>query len=296
LAALPGQQVSIDQPPLGLQGPSAATAWLGTQVASLRQSLQTAWHARVAEPWAERHQAVKAQRQRLVELEALSTPTTDERIEALRLRGQLQPDLDQLPALVAFNADHSDHVLGLYLEACQRLKHGDNSGLALLERLMALDPHTTKPACEQAHAFLTERDDTEQAKLYADRWTRHDTWENNRAAQLSNLNVDHALLPPQEMGDAALANALAIVRRERAGVKRAYLARRVIPADPDQATYVLALEVTRWTRWRKQQGQVVNRLAAHEWPEHVLICTLEGQYKPIKRQLQALPGAEIALT
>lgn len=294
LQALPGAG-AITEPPTDLQGPSAALIWLGAHVEALRKSLQTAWHQRVAEPWSQQHQAVQAQRQRLVELEALATPNQDERIETLELRGQLHPDQDHLPGLIAFNADNADHVLGLYLEGSQRLKLGDEEGLCLMDRVMTLDPDAIKPACELAHGFCKEHLDDARAQVYAERWRERDTWQRTKDQQLSTLDVNHELRPATEGDmDAALrAHGIDILRREGAGVKCAYLVRRVLPVDPSQPTYVVALELTWWARRRNKQASTVNRIAAHEWPGHVFICTLDGQYKPLKHKLKKLTHVAI---
>ncbi|CAH0351006.1 M48 family metallopeptidase [Aquabacterium sp. CECT 9606] len=294
LKALPQHPGLIDDLPGDLQGPSAAVLWLGGHVDTLRQQLQEAWHQRVTDYWSEQHQAVQGQRLRLLELEALPSPTSEERIEALNLKIQLQPDTDPLPQLIAFNEEHPDHVLGLYLEGSQRLKQGDATGLQVLDRVMDLDADAIKPACGVAHGFCKERLDEAAAERYATRWRERDAWLQAKAQQLSHLDTSHVLRVPDGEEDAPLrAHGLGILRRDGAGLRRAYLVRRVLPVDPAQATYVLILELTWWSRQRKKHGQIVDRIAAHEWPGHVLICPLDGQFKPFKKQLKKLAGAEI---
>jgi hypothetical protein len=67
-----------------------------------------------------------------------------------------------------------DHAPGLFYEAVVRLDRGEREGLDLLERAMKIDPEATRPACERAHAFLTERDETALADTYAERWRRYE--------------------------------------------------------------------------------------------------------------------------
>ncbi|MCW7538045.1 M48 family metalloprotease [Aquabacterium sp. A7-Y] len=279
--------------PAPLAGASAAQVWLGSEAGRLRQAFQRQWHAEVVERWRQHHDQWQAKRARLDELQALAEPGVDERIETLQLRLQLEPQDDHLPALVAFNAQHADHALGLYLEGCVRLDQGDAEGLALLERTMALDADATKPACEKAFAFLRERRD-ERAGSFEQRWNERHRWEIERHAQLEQLSPHHELRAPGLPEDAQ-ATALALVRQHGKGVSRAWLVRRVLPADDSVMTYVLCLELTGWARWRNHQADIVDRLARETWPMHVILCTLDGQPEDFQARVQAVPGAELQL-
>lgn len=290
LRALSGQAES-EQLPAPLQGPSAAVAWLGTSAASLRETLQRQWHERVAAPWAERHQALQAGLQRLAELEARVAPSVEEEVERLRLRVELRPEGDHVPALAEFNARHAEQPLTLYLEACQRLLREDEAALALFERAIALDPDAIKPACERAYAFLSRRNDP-RAEIWRERWNERHALELARDEQANRLDLAHELRAA-DLPAPVLAQLRALLAEGRKGVKRAYLVRRVLPADPSVATFVLALQLSGWARFRDQGAAIVKRLAELEWPVHLLVCTLEGRYKPLRRRLKALPGAEL---
>jgi Zn-dependent protease with chaperone function len=181
LTALDAVTDTLHEPPPPMTGGSAAQAWLGARVESLRAELQLRWAAQVAEPWAGRHAEVQKQRLRLVELRALAAPDAGQQIETIRLAMRLEPGSDVLPALVAFNAEHADHAAGLFLEGVARLDRGDREGLERLDRASNLDPEATKAACERAYAFLREHGDPGGAEAYAQRWRRRDELENQRS-------------------------------------------------------------------------------------------------------------------
>ncbi|CAG1019850.1 hypothetical protein BURC_04769 [Burkholderiaceae bacterium] len=291
LGALPGQALAAGELPPPLAGESAASAWLGAQATALRETLQREWQERVAQPWSQRHEELQVRLQRLAALQAQPDRTLDEHIEQLRLLVDLQPEQNHLHALAAFNAEHADQPVTLFLEACVRLDQADDHGLALLERTIALDDDAIKPASEKAYAFLKPRGD-ERAAAWADRWNRRDAFEQARSQQLSRLDVAHELHTAQ----------LSPEQRERVksvlglggkGVQRAFLARRVLPADPSIETYVLGLELTSWARLRDQEHAIVERLSEFEWPMHLFICVLSGAYKPLREKLASLPGTEI---
>ncbi|MEW6706051.1 MAG: M48 family metalloprotease [Pseudomonadota bacterium] len=294
LAAL-GDAAEAGSPlPQPLQQGSAAEAWLGELAPLLRRAHQEAWHSQVAERWRSHFEEWEAKRARLAELQQIAEPSAEQRLQRLNLLLQLQPRADHLPALAAFNAEHPDHPLGLYLEAGLRLDRGEAAGLQLLERAMALDADAIKPGCERAFAFLREQHDEAGAERYAERWRERDRWETEREAQLEQLHVEHELRAP-ELPAQAWEQVQALVRAQAKGVARAWLARRVIPADPQALSYVLCLELKPWARWRRQQGEVVQRLAQQEWPLHLFICTLDGQHKPLAARVRALADAEIPM-
>ena len=294
LSALPDTaQTDLAEPPPARSGPSAAEAWLGDTLPGLRRLFESRWAEEVASAWAKRHEEIRQQRERLAALRAQPDRSQDEDFERLRLSVMLEGDADWRGPLAEFNAMHPDHASGLYLEAVSHLNRDDAAGLALLERVMALDPEAIKPACERAHAFWITRKDEVQAQHWADRWqARHDT-ETARQQQLSRLHVGHRLLPAG-LDDPTLARMRELLLGAGCkDIKTAYLVRRELPADPSLPTYVLGLDLGWWARQRNRQTDVVNRLAALEWPVHLIICTLDGAYKRYGRSMRAVEGARL---
>lgn len=293
LAALARGADASPVPPPPFTGASAAQAWLGPLVETLRQEFQSRWAEAVAQPWAERHAQAQQQRQRLDELRAKEERSDDEQLEQLRLTMRLEPEVDLREPLAAFNAAHADHALALFLEGAVRLDKGEREGITLLERAIALDPEATKPACERVHAFLVAQKDDAAAQRWAERWRERDTLETLRAQQLESLGGKDTLAPHGL--DAAQLAALKqrLDREALRHVAEVYVARRVIPADPTVVQWVMGVKLTWWGRQRGRQRAVVDRLAAMEWPVALLFFTLDAPYTPLRKKFRALPGARL---
>jgi Zn-dependent protease with chaperone function len=282
-----------DEPPPPLAGPSAAEEWLGPLADRLRDEFQQQWADRVRTPWGERHAEHEKDRQRLADLRAAPERSDDDTLAMLRLAMRLEPDTEVVEPLAAFNAAHPDHATGLYTEALARLARGDDAGLPLLERVVAIDPDATKPACERAHAFLVERGDKEAAGKYAERWQARHAFEQAREAQVRRIDPAHALAPhgldPQ---------VVAAIRAELVGdavkhVEAIYLSRRVIPADPDVVLYVMGVKLTWWGSRSDRPQKIVKRLAALELPVSMTIVSLAANFAPLKAKFEAIEGARL---
>ncbi len=292
LAALPGQEPALQALPGPVSGPSAAQAWFGASADGLRQRLQSQWQALVSEAWAERHRDWQVRRRRLDDLLALPQATADEQAEVLRLRRQFEPQADHVPALAAFNAAHAGHAQGLFLEACARLDRGDEAGLGLLEQAIAADADATGPACERAHAFLQERNDA-RAQAWVERWNARQAWEQERLRQIRDLDPAHELREHDLNADELLQvqRCLASLGSDLA---HAWLARRVLPADAQARSFVMAVQFTTWARWRGNEGERIAKLAALDWPVHVILCAVREDNQDLLPRLRALGHSEIA--
>ncbi|HET7528218.1 MAG TPA: M48 family metalloprotease, partial [Burkholderiaceae bacterium] len=190
-ALLPHDVQAATAAPDALHGASAAEAWFGTLADRLREEQQRQWAERVAQPWQEQHTQWRQRRERLDELAALCEPDVEQQLELLRLRADFEPAQNHAAAFAAFNAEHPDHAVGLYLEGSQRLAHGDDAGLGLLDRAMTLDADAIKPGCERAFNFLAERNDA-HAEAYRQRWLQRDAWERERQQQIDTLQRNDA--------------------------------------------------------------------------------------------------------
>jgi Zn-dependent protease with chaperone function len=288
---------SLQDPPPPFIGDSAAVAWLGASLPTLRDELQSRWAASVAEPWAARH----AQRQQQVArhaalrdaLDGDATRHAEDGLEFLQLTRALEPGLDLREALARYNAAFADVPAALYLEGCARLAHDDDAGIALLERTFALDPEATKPACEQVHRYLMAHAQAEAAERYATLWRERDAFEAQRAAEYSTFDARHALVAPETADDAVQGVRALLAQASMTHVAGLYFARRVLPSDADVRTYVLAVHVSWFGRRLGRQRAIIDRLAAIEWPVHLFVLTLDGQYSKLLKQLRGVPGARV---
>jgi len=182
LQALPGQAQLLDELPPPATA-SAALAWLGERATLLRRQLGAQWCERLGPAWQARHEEMAADSARLAELLALPAheieQTREQALELLRLQRQLQEDFDAVAGYAAFNTRHPDDATGLFGEGTARLDRGDETGLTLLDRAMALEEMAILPACESACAYLNARQD-ERAKAYAQRWHERQQFDQQR--------------------------------------------------------------------------------------------------------------------
>ena len=291
LEALPGQAESVASLPMPLAGDSAAAAWLGRTAAELRATQQVLWRQRVEEEWRHRHAELQAKRKRLAELRALEAPSADDTVARLRLQVELEPEGDHLPELVAFNRSVPDRAATLFLEGDLRLRREDDSGIELLKRAMDLDSDAVKPLCERAYGYLMRRGLPQEAKPFQDRWHQRHAWEQQREAELRTLDPTHEFVAA-EFDPGLLRTVRNHLDAHSESISRARLARRVLPTDPSALTYVIAIELSRWARFRSRGPAIVRELAALEWPVHLFICTVDSN-KVVAERLWKVPGSEV---
>lgn len=290
LSAMPGEAKKLDElpPPVG---ETAAARWLGAAAGQLRDEFGRAWSDRVAPAWRARHQELAEQARRLAELSAVAAPNRDERLELVRLRDALVDGFDAVAGYAEFNALHPDDPVGLFGEGRARLERKDATGLALLDRAMALDPDAILPACELAFHFLNERND-KRAEHYERRWRERQQHEHQRSNEIAALDPDHELQPAKLEPD-ELKAVRALLAEHGAGVVQAYFAQRIVPTDPSVRTHVLAIKVSWWAGWRDREGEIVARLAEADWPVHAIVCVLEGRYARMETRLKAMRGVRL---
>jgi Zn-dependent protease with chaperone function len=283
LAALGVDEAGMALAPDALTRQSAAQAWLGESAVGHRRAFQERWRSLVSDNWREQFQHWSQKRERVAAIQAMPERGADEDAELLHLTLQLQPDEDHLPALIDFNARHPDHAHGLFLEGSQRLDKDDESGLPLLERAMALDADAVRAGCERAFAFLSSRQDP-RAKDYADRWNRRADWEATREQQLGVLAADSEVRPV-DLPAQTLARMRELLAQVKPSVSQCWIARRVIPADPDAEVYVMVLRGDRWTRMRAKEGEIIQAAVRLDWPLPGHFCTDGAPYAALSKRV-----------
>jgi hypothetical protein len=157
---------------------------------------------------------------------------------------------------------------------------------------MALDPECTGPACQLAFGFLSERGDV-RAKDYVDRFQRREALEMQRHRQVNEFSVKHELRAPDELAPEALRQCRALMAANRRYITEAYLARRVLPADPTLATYVIAVRLDALSRFLGRGQKALKPLIELDWPMPCFFIVLEKECKPLRKRLQALTGARL---
>lgn len=267
---------------------SAAEAWFGERLPALRATFDRDWQDDIAGRWRERHQQLQQLAQRVAELDALPEPDAGQQWEYLCAVGEIDPERDPMPLLERLLATEPGHVSALFRRGCLRLERDDEGGVDDLERVMAADADAILAACAALVGFYDRRGadgDEQKADLCRARWQTRSAYEDAVRAELASLPADATLadagLPPESR--AAIA---AVLRASPQHLRRVYLLRRVLKADPTIHDYVLAFETPRLTFGDKGPA-VAKRLAALDWPLAMFIVHLGSEpYKRFRKQIR----------
>jgi Zn-dependent protease with chaperone function len=150
---------------------SAAEVYLGAQMRTIAAKLDTAWQASHARDWRAQHATVRKSRQRLAELSDSASPTAEEIFERGELLERLEGQDRALPQYHA--ALDAGHARGSLAAARILLRRGDETGVALAERAMAMDPGLEGEACTMLGHFHRDRNRLAEAQRFFSRANRH---------------------------------------------------------------------------------------------------------------------------
>ena len=115
-----------------------------------------------------------------------------------------------------------------------------------------------------------------------------------QAQQLQNLDAKDSFVQHGLPEDQVSAVKRQLGGKAREHIAEVYLVRRPIAADPSSLQWVLGLRISWWGRRRGKQSEVVDRLAAMEWPVPLVFVTLDGRFAPWLKKLRAVSGARVA--
>jgi Zn-dependent protease with chaperone function len=279
---------------------SAAQAWLGAHASTLRNDHQRVWREGVADFWRMRHEDHQQSLARRAELQALLASGAALDADLHWEHWQLMPEAGQgrgpvpqrVAAAQAFVAAWPEECRAYYALGFSRLAEKDAQGIADMERCMSIEVEFTMAACARVIEYLPD-DDPRMAEWRA-RYQARSAFEDMREQEKSNIDVKHVFA---EHGASAeqWAAIETFVRARKKGISRAWFARRLLPSAPDEATYVLALQLTGWAQYWERDQTVVDRFDGFPFPEHVMVCTVSGGYAPLRKVLRKLGATAIDL-
>lgn len=265
---------------------NAAEIWLETTLSSILQEFDRDWQQSVSERWQERHAQLAEQRRRLAELTKKNALSVDERWEVIDLTGELQPDTDLLPLLNVLLEQAPDHAAALYRRGTWLLNQDNETGIADLERVMALDESAILPACEAAWRYYRERD-PDRAEQYRQRWQARSEHQDAVRAEFQSLPAD-ATLAAHDLAAETQEEVRHIVQTYGKHIRRAYLLRRILKSDAQLHDYVLAFETSYLTLGDKGP-EVVKRLSQQEFPVETFIVHLGSKpYQRFRKSIKQL--------
>ena len=251
---------------------TAAEAWLGPALETIRAEFDERWRSDVAENWRNRHALVSEKRQRLEELDEQATLTAYERWERTKILEDIRPEADPLPDIEAILAERPDHLPARFRRGALLLERGDDAGIADLEAVMAADRDAILPGCEAALQYYEERDSA-LAERYRQRWLKHRSKLDEISTEKQHLSAD-AKLSPVDLEAGTVARIVALLREHGPEIKRAYLARRALDEELGVYDYILTLETGYFTG-ASTIAAVIDRVAAPAYPVAMMIFHLE---------------------
>lgn len=269
---------------------SAASAWLGGNLESIKLAFDTDWQENVAENWRSRHAYLQERQQRLAILTVQQALAIEEQWEHIGILDELKPDEDLLPLLNSLLAQNPEHASALFRRGSLLLERGDEGGVADLEAVMQLDASAILSGCEVAWRFYKPRD-AEKTEQYAQRWQERSDYLNMINEELSSMPAN-ANLAPADLDEKATAAIQKILQENRYYIRRAYLMRRILKSDSSVHDYVLAFEIRRSTfflTFGDKSKQVIEQLVQHEFPVKMYIVHLgSSPYTRFKKSIKKM--------
>lgn len=262
---------------------TAAMAWL--QI-SLLDEFDTQWRDSVRPQWQERHQYFQTKREKLQDLQSLDNPDADQRWEMIVAQEELKL-VDNTGAMVhALLAEHPEYLPARFRRGVVLLQAGDEQGIADLEFVMERDVATTSIACEAAWQYYRDIDH-EKAAHYQERWQAREDYLQRVNQELSHL-PSNATLEVHQVAEADIDQIKLILQRNRQHIRRVYLLRRRLVADPDLFDHVLAFETSWWTLGDKGP-KVLKALTGESYPFSMFIINLKADScKPFRKKIRKL--------
>jgi hypothetical protein len=272
-----------------------ASAWLFEErEAELVGRTEAWWRDAIARSWAAQHQAALLERRNadaIAARAAITGVTTNE--EWVALVAILEPGVDG--RLVDFAARHPEHALAQYELGQRRLDHGDDRGIQLLERAMALDRTLIPAACGMLQTYLDRKGHVAEAKQYQAR--AFDQVEVLRRASTERRHLDHtAPLAPHGLSVTAIEQ----LRDRLAGfprVRSADLARLAVEHLPDRPYFILGITLDS-SRGEHLAGTVdpAVMLAIESFlgtGADLYPFIVRTEHRVLARRIAAMPGARI---
>ncbi|WP_147455521.1 M48 family metalloprotease [Solilutibacter pythonis] len=264
---------------------SAAEQWLGPLLPALEARFSDDWRDAASEQWRAGHARMRADIERLDELELSEARSDAEVVEHARLVELLVPRVDPLMvyrhALARVPEDPFLHFrLGVLL-----LARGDADGVAHLHQAMRRDPACEGPALEALYGFHRQRG--EDAELDAITRSLQRLSDRQHAARLQRGTISRRDdFMPHGLPEAVLDD----LRATLAGanwVGRAWLVRKRIDDPGDVPHYVMLVRVRRLAM--SGQGKLDRLVERIALPGTFLIMLPDGQ-RMVARKLCKVAG------
>ena len=277
----------------------AADQLLGDALVPLTDGFDRRWQEYILPAWQERHEQVRLERHRLVELiekyHECGELSPQDAYERARLTESVGQDADA--ALGQFRAlldREPDNALFSYAVGVRLLALGDEEACELIERAMLLDEEAAASGCEALRDYCLRVGRVDEAKAWHQRMT-----DSAQLQQLANRERSQLLAKDQFAPHGLAGETLAPLRAELAsvrGLRKAYFVQKCLKHQPHRALYVLGYTVTGRFRLanRRRAAEVLEQIkACTGFPGQTLIINLERGNARFERKFSKLDGARI---
>lgn len=284
-----------EPPPSALEPPerSAADLWLGPLHGALAERLDQRWIELAREGWAREHHEVRAQRERLDELDRLAQGGSldlDRALERVCLMERHRCGVDVAPLYAELAAVAPGHVAVRYHCGRVLLEQGDEAGLAHLQAAAGMDPGFVVRSAEAAFPFLLAHGRTDEARAWRSRAEAVQR-ENNAAHQERRFLRRRETMAPHAAGPEEVERLRALLETFPA-VRAAYLVLRVLRYRPDVPEHILVLDLGRPRRIGGRTAASLRGLApAIDFMGGVWV--VDGKVAGRGRKAKRVPGALI---
>lgn len=277
---------------------SAADYYLGEAGANLTAEMNRTWREQAQAAWRERHKYIREAREQLDMLEAKRrTAELDDAELWTRtcLIAETENTAAAEPAAREVLTREPQHAGANFLVGQTMLARDDEAGIAHLESAMNHDYKMVFAGCEILHDFYTVRGRTEDVERIDRRGREH--YERLEAAQSERQSFEPSdAVEAHDLIDAQVEN-LRDQLRNFADVRTAYFARKIVAHLPESPCYVLGIVTEkRWYKFRAKNADselVQSLVNGLEFPGETFVVILVDKYKPLRRSLKQLAGAQI---
>ena len=276
----------------------AADHYLGAAHARIAREIGVEWSVDCRDAWTQRRDHLREAREELARLELDQqgrSLTLEERWRLASLTEEVHDAAAALPLYRTLMREHPEHLSATFAVGRLLLRNGDETGVALLEDVMARDDDAILACCRIVRDYLAREGRLEDAERYRARAAE-------RAAVLAKAEEERDYLGaadeyvPSVLSRETVDSLVAQLDRI-GGVHRAYLAKKVLRHSSDEASlHVLAIVPTPvylWAEYR-QQGQRDRAIAIArqlDVPDGVSVHAVSDAGAAALKPLRKLSGA-----
>ncbi len=277
---------------------SAAECLLDGELRALVAHFDQTWQIGVDNWWRNRHEHVSSGRAKLAELSTVPTEKMDdatlwEYAIAVEEFTGMAPAFELYRELVEVRGATG---AAKFAYARLMLEQNDESGIRLIDEVMAESPEAILSGCELIVGYLRDLDRADEAEPYIERYHARQGEEDERRAARQSIGLFDEYLSPT-LSAATRAAIIDLLGANKARVKQAYVVRKAMPAG-EEPVHVLGL--VRRTKWIELESVAANLRLIEDFAnaltteEEVILVTLNDGPRTYLRRFRRVPDSRLA--